>query len=60
MRIVTVYLKGDWSQKGTSWDRGIVRVQTNEAITLADNDYGYNMRTYPFGNATRIKETGHW
>lgn len=60
MRIVTVYLKGPWSQKGTDWDRGVVRRQEQHQITLADNDYGLNSRTYPMTNVTRIDETGHW
>lgn len=60
MRIVTVYLKGPWAIGGKDWDRGIVRVQANNSITLEDNDYGANMRTYPFDNIARIEETGHW
>lgn len=60
MRIVTVYLKGNWSPRNTDWDRGIVRTQDKERITLSDNEYGLNVRTYPIANVTRIDETGHW
>lgn len=60
MRIVTVYLKGPWSPTGGEWDRGIVRVETARSISLSDNDYGLNTRTYPFENVARIEETGHW
>jgi len=60
VRIVTVYLKGDWSNKGTNWDRGIVRVETATQISLADNEYGMNVRTYQKGDVSRIDETGHW
>jgi hypothetical protein len=63
-RIVTVYLKGPWSRpghhSGDDWDRGIVHVQTKDGVTLADNEYGANVRTYPVGNIARIEETGHW
>lgn len=47
MRIVTVYLKGNWSPRNRDWDRGIVRTQDKERITLSDNEYGLNVRTYP-------------
>lgn len=64
MRIVTVYLKGPWSRpgphSGDDWDRGIVQVQTISTITLADNDYGKDARSYPMVNVARIEETGHW
>jgi hypothetical protein len=60
MRIVTVYLKGDWSPKGTNWDRGIVRDERLHTILLQDNEYGLNIRGYPKDNVTRIDETGHW
>lgn len=60
MRIVTVYLKGNWSPSGVDWDRGIVRDQSPNMISLADNDYGKNIRTYPLANVVRIEETGHW
>ena len=64
MRIVTVYLKGPWARPshhgGEDWDRGIVQVQTANSISLQDNEYGNNVRSYPMGNVARIEETGHW
>lgn len=64
MRIVTVYLKGDWAtpgpHSGKDWDRGMVLVQTKDTISLQDNDYGLRARSYPMGNVARIEETGHW
>lgn len=60
MRIVTVYLKGNWSPASKDWDRGIVREQSSSRISLADNEYGKNVRTYPMDNVTRIDETEHW
>lgn len=60
MRIVTVYLKGNWAQSGKDWDRGIVQVQDNNKISIQDNEYGLNVRSYPLSNVTRIDETGHW
>lgn len=64
MRIVTVYLKGDWARpghySGRNWDRGIVRAQTPAYLILQDNEYGLNSRTYPADNIARIEETGHW
>lgn len=63
-RIVTVYLKGEWARpgphSGNDWDRGYVRVHTREYVSLEDNEYGLNMRTYPMENVARIEETGHW
>jgi len=60
VRIVTVYLKGNWAPGGKDWDRGIVRDQGQKGITLADNEYGLNVRTYPTDNVARVEETGHW
>lgn len=64
MRIVTVYLKGDWARpgphSGKDWDRGIVRVQNASTISLQDNEYGLNTRFYLADNIARIEETGHW
>lgn len=60
MRIVTVYLKGNWAPNGLDWDRGIVRTQDKDHITLSDNEYGLKVRTYPLDNVARIDETGHW
>jgi len=64
MRIVTVYLKGDYARpgqhSGKDWDRGIVQVQSQTNIALQDNEYGLNVRSYPMGNVARIEETGHW
>lgn len=64
MRIVTVYLKGDWARpgrhSGKDWDRGIVRVQNGSTISLQDNEYGLNTRFYPANKIARIEETGHW
>lgn len=60
MRIVTVYLKGNWAQSGKDWDRGIVRIQDNNKISIQDNEYGLNVRIYPLSNVARIDETGHW
>ena len=64
MRIVTVYLKGDWAKpgphSGRDWDRGLVRAQTASVISLEDNAYGLNIRSYPLDNVARIEETGHW
>jgi hypothetical protein len=64
MRIVTVYLKGDWARpgphSGKDWDRGIIQIQTINTVTLADNEYGLNTRSYPTTNVARIEETGHW
>jgi hypothetical protein len=64
MRIVTVYLKGDYARpgphSGKDWDRGIVNHQTVGMIYLADNEYGGRVRGYPMDNVARIEETGHW
>jgi hypothetical protein len=64
MRIVTVYLKGEWARpgphSGKDWDRGIVSNQSSSTITLADTEYGDRVRSYPLGNVARIEETGHW
>lgn len=60
MRIVTVYLKGNWARGEKDWDRGIVRHQTAAMIDLADNEYNLNLRSYPMANVARIEETGHW
>lgn len=60
MRIVTVHLKGNWAPNGSDWDRGIVRTEDSDRITLSDNEYGLKIRTYPMTNVTRIDETGYW
>ena len=64
MRIVTVYLKGEWARpgphSGKDWDRGIVSNQNSSIITLANNEYGDHARSYPLCNVERIEETGHW
>lgn len=60
MRIVTVYLKGRWAPGDKDWDRGLVREQTSGTISLQDNEYGLNVRSYPLENVARIEETGHW
>lgn len=64
MRIVTVYLKGEYSRpgphSGKDWDRGIVVSQGVMGVSLADNEYGKNTRTYPAANVARVEETGHW
>lgn len=60
MRIITIYLKGYYAPSGKNWDRGIVRVQERDKISLSDNEYGLNIRTYPIDNIARIDETGHW
>lgn len=60
MRIVTLYLKGKYAPGDKDWDRGIVRLDASHSITLADNDYGLNLRTYQKGDVHRIEETGHW
>jgi hypothetical protein len=64
VRIVTVYLKGDWARpgphSGKDWDRGIVHRYSESTISLADNEYGGRVRSYPLDNVARIEETGHW
>lgn len=60
MRIVIVYLKGPWAVGGKDWDRGIVADQTQSKISLSDNEYGQNRRSYPLLNVARIEETGRW
>jgi hypothetical protein len=59
MRIVTVRLKGQWNGE-RDWDRGVVHEQNASFISLANNEYGKEVRTYPMGNVARIEETGHW
>jgi hypothetical protein len=60
IRIVTVKLKGPWAPADKDWDRGIVREQSAATVSIADNEYGLNTRSYPMGNVARIEETGHW
>lgn len=64
MRIVTVYLKGPWARPGPhsghDWDRGLLENSNSVQVTLADNEYGLNRRTYPRDNIARIEDTGHW
>ena len=64
MRIVTIYLKGDYARpglhSGRDWDRGLLESAASAIVTLADNEYGLNRRHYPRDNIARIEETGHW
>jgi len=60
MNIVTIYFKSAVVRGNKDWDRGMIANQTNESITLADNEYGLNQRCYMRGDIARIEYTGHW
>lgn len=60
MRIVIIRLKGPYAPSGKDWDRAVLENSNSVGVTVADNEYGLNRRTYPIGNIERVDYTGHW
>lgn len=62
MNIYRVYLKGPWAPGNTDMDIGLspLRLKTDTTMTLMDNEYGLNSRSYPIENIARIELRDNW